>query len=128
MITCIFNEHCGYRLLLDVLLFVIKLYVQLSKDRLELQAKVDVVKNMDMDTKVKQFGVNMQEQVIIVCRPFLDFMDSFKFAKTHNMLAFMLDPKFKDLSLVGNYAGHFLAIEITCAYNSQFLLPTFKSL
>jgi hypothetical protein len=41
--------------------FVIKLYVQLSKDRLELQAKVDVVKDMDMDTKVKQFGVNMQE-------------------------------------------------------------------
>ncbi len=61
MITCVFNQHCGYRLLLDVLVFVIKLYVQLSKDRLELQAKVDVVKDMDMDTKVKQFGVNMQE-------------------------------------------------------------------
>jgi hypothetical protein len=40
-------------------MFVIKLYVQLSKDRLELQAKVDVVKDMDMHTKVKQFGVNM---------------------------------------------------------------------
>jgi hypothetical protein len=67
--------------------------VQLSKDRLELQAKVDVVKDMDMHTKVKQFGVNMQEQVIIIGRPFLDFMDSFKFSKAHNMLTIMLDPR-----------------------------------
>ncbi len=93
MITCVCNQHCGYWLLLDVLMFVIKLYVQLSKDRLELQAKVDVVKDMDMHTKVKQFGVNMQEQVIIVRRPFLDFMDSFKFSKAHNMLAITLDPR-----------------------------------
>ncbi len=77
---------------------------------------------------VKQFGVNMQEQVIVVLKPFLDFMDSFKFYKAHNMLAFMLDPWFKDLSLVGDCVGHFLTIEISCACNSQFLLPTFKNL
>jgi hypothetical protein len=100
--------------------------VQLPKDRLELQAKVDVVKDMDMHTKVKQFGVNMQEQMIIVRRPFFDFMDSHKFLKPRTCLlsCWIL----KDLSLVGDYSGHFLAIEIACAYNSQFLLPTFNNL
>jgi hypothetical protein len=83
--------------------------VQLSKDRLELQSKVDVVKDMDMHTKVKQFGVNMHEQVIIVCRPFFDFMDSLKISKAHNMLTLMLDPRFKDLSLVEDYASNFFS-------------------
>jgi hypothetical protein len=74
------------------LTLIIKLYVQISKDRLKLQAKVDVPKDMDMCTKVKQFGTNMWEQVANILRPFLDFMDCFKILKVHNMLAFMLDP------------------------------------
>jgi len=40
----------------------------------------------------------------------------------------MLDPQSKDLSLVGNYVGHASTIEIIVAYESQFLVPTFKTL
>jgi hypothetical protein len=69
-----------------------------------------------------------ENQVTIVFRPFLDFMDTFKLFKTPNMLVLMLDPWFNDLNTLGNYVGHFLAIEIASAYDSQFLLPTFKSL
>ncbi len=54
-------------------------------------------------------------------------MDSFKLSKTHNMLALMLDPQFKDLNLMGNYVGHAFAIEIVSAYDTQFLLPTLKA-
>jgi hypothetical protein len=68
--------------------------VQLSKDRLELQAKVNVVENMDMCTKVKQLGVNMQEQVIIVLMPFFDFMDSLKILKACCLFScLILDPR-----------------------------------
>ncbi len=84
----------------------IQLYVQLFKYRLNLQAKVDVVEDMDMCMKVKQLGPNMRLQVAFVLRPFLDFMDSFKLFKTHHMLVLMLDPCFKDLSLVGDYVRH----------------------
>ncbi len=52
-----------------------------SKDRLELQVEVNVVEGMDMCTKEKQLGVNMQQQVIIVLMPFFDFMDSLKILK-----------------------------------------------
>jgi hypothetical protein len=41
-----------------------------------------------------------------VLKPFLDFMDSFKLFKTHDVLVLMLDLCFKDLSLVGDYVGH----------------------
>jgi hypothetical protein len=96
----------------------IGLYVQLSKDKLILQTKVDVAHEVDMCIRVKQLGANMQLQVAIVLRPFLDFMDNFKLSKAHNMLAFMLDPWFKDLSLVRNYVGHAFTIEIASAYDT----------
>jgi hypothetical protein len=57
------------------------LYVYLFKDRLDLQAKVDVAKDMDMRMKMKQFA-NMQLQVAFVLRPFLDFMYSFELSKS----------------------------------------------
>ncbi len=83
---------------------------------------VDVAQEVDMRIRVKQLGANMQLQVAILLKLFLDFMDSFKF------LAIMLDPQFKDLSLVGNYVGQASAIEIARAYDTQFVLPTFKAL
>jgi hypothetical protein len=44
-----------------------------------------------MHIRVKQLGANMRLQVAIVLRPFLDFMDSSKLSKSHNMLALMLE-------------------------------------
>jgi hypothetical protein len=79
-------------LLSNSLVSTIKLYVQLSKDRLILHGEVDVAQEVDMHIKVKQLGANMRLQVAIVLRPFLNFMDSFKLFKSHNMLVLMLDP------------------------------------
>ncbi len=81
-----------------------------------------------MCTKVKKIGAYMRKQVAHVLKPFLDFMDCFKLFKAHNMVLFMLDPWFKDLKLMGDYVGHSFAINITAAYDKQFLLPTFKTL
>jgi hypothetical protein len=61
-------------------------------DRLDLQVEVDVVEDVDMHMKVKQIGGNMWLQIIIVLRPFLDFMDSFKLSKAHNMFALIWNP------------------------------------
>jgi hypothetical protein len=109
------------------LAFAIKLYVKLTKEKLELQVEVDASEKMDMRTKVKKLGANMQEQVALVLRPFLDFMDCFKFSKAHNMVGLMLDPQFKDLSLVGDYVGHSSVMGIVVAYDGNFFLPTLKT-
>ncbi len=128
MFACVSNQHHGYWLLLDVLATIIKLHVQVSKDKLDLQAKIDVVKEMDLHMKVKQLGVNMQLHVAIVLRPLLDLMDFFKLSKTHNMLALMLNPQFKDKSLVKDYVAHASTIEIVVVYDTQFLFPIIKKL
>jgi hypothetical protein len=48
--TCVVNQWCGYWLLSDVLAFATKLYVKLTKERLELQIEVDAIEEMDMCT------------------------------------------------------------------------------
>jgi len=58
VITCVIKHCCGYWSLLDALASTIKLYVKLSKERLELQIEVDVVDEMDICTKVKKLGAN----------------------------------------------------------------------
>ncbi len=62
------------------------------------------------------------------CTFFLGFMNSYNASKAHNMLALMLDLHFKDLSLVGDYVDHTSTIEIACAYDVHFLLPTLQEL
>jgi len=69
--TCVINQGCEYWLRLDVLTSAIKLYVQLGKENLELQEKIDVAQELDMCMKFKQLGVNMQEQVNLVFNPSL---------------------------------------------------------
>jgi hypothetical protein len=45
--------------------------------------EVDGAKVMGMHIKVKQLYANMGEHVVIIFRPFLDFMNSFKFSKAN---------------------------------------------
>lgn len=51
VITCVVKHCHGYWLLLNTLASIIKLYVKLSKERLELQVEVDVVDEMDICTR-----------------------------------------------------------------------------
>ncbi len=44
------------------------------------------------------------------------------------MFAFMLDPRFKHFSLVGDYVGHASAIDIAYTYDAHFFLPTLQEL
>ncbi len=48
VITCVVNHCRGFWLLLDDLVFAIKLYVKLTKEILKLQGEVDAIKEMDM--------------------------------------------------------------------------------
>jgi len=80
---------------------------------------------MDMPVKVNQLGANMWEQVIIVLTTFLDFMFSSKLIKAHNMVALLLGPWFKDLSLLVDYVGHFSTIKIDVVYDKEFFLPSY---
>lgn len=83
---------------------------------------------MDICYEVKLFGANMHIHVVIVFRPFLDFMNNFKLSKARNMLMLMLDIWFKDFNLVGEYVGQEATIEIVAIYDNQLFLPLLKTL
>ncbi len=68
----------------------------------------------------------MQKQVNVVLQPFLNFKDFVQPTKTHNMVALMLDLRFKYLNLVGNYVGHAFVIEIATIDDVNLFLPTLK--
>ncbi len=61
------------------------------------------------DYELKKLIFHMQHQVLEVLMPFIYFIHGF-FLKPHNMLAFMLDPKYKSMCLVIIYLGHEVVI------------------
>jgi hypothetical protein len=72
-----------------------------------------------MHTKVKQLGANiMWKQITIVLRPFPRFYGLLWIFKVQNIVVFMLNPWFKDLSLVVDFVGHYFAIEIVVTYDN----------
>ncbi len=93
-----------------------------------MHAKLMLSKTWICALRWNNFMLTCENQMTIIFRPFLDFMDTFKLFTAHNMLVLMLDPWIIDLNTSGDYVGHFLAIEIASGYDSQFLVPTFKSL
>lgn len=64
----------------------------------------------------------MREQVVCVLEPFPSFMRSFNLACVHNMLTLMLDPRYKDLFLVGSYFSRNMATYIVEEYDEKMLL------
>jgi hypothetical protein len=65
----------------------------------------------------------MAGEVATVLRPLLSFARTFDVGKAHNMLALMLDPRFKDLEVILNYVGHDMAKQVVDDYDSKVLVP-----
>ncbi len=47
----------------------------------------------------------MRAEIVKVIKPFLQFLQAYDSKQVHNMLALMLDPRFKSLKVVENYVG-----------------------
>jgi hypothetical protein len=68
--------------------------------------------NLNFDGELKILKIRKQKQVIVVLEPFFSFMLGFQPHKAHNMLALMLDPRYKGLRLIINYIGKEQALQI----------------
>ncbi len=66
---------------------------------------------------------NRQLEVINVIKPFLEFLRSFDVRQAHNMMAIMLDPRFKALHIVENLVGCENAIQLTFKYDVKVVVP-----
>jgi hypothetical protein len=57
------------------------------------------------DVELIIFHNNMRAEIVKVIKPFLQFLQAYDSKQVHNMLALMLDPRFKSLKVVENYVG-----------------------
>jgi hypothetical protein len=65
----------------------------------------------------------MKHQMLKVLQPFPSFLHVFHKKRCHNMLAFILDPRFMSLQLVINYVGCEVAYALVVQNDEQLLLP-----
>ncbi len=59
----------------------------------------------DFDVELEILYARMAHEAICVLQLFLDFCDKFDASMAHNMLALMLDPRFRFLKCVTNLIG-----------------------
>ncbi len=71
------------------------------------------------DSKLAKVMIHMKHQMLIVLQPFPSFLHVFYKKRCHNMLAFMLDPRFKSLQLMINYVGREVAYALVVQYKSN---------
>jgi hypothetical protein len=62
--------------------------------------------DFDVALELICFAFNIRKEVCGVLNSFLSFSKKFNERKTHNMLALMLDPRFKSLRLMSSFIGH----------------------
>jgi hypothetical protein len=65
----------------------------------------------------------MWQEVVKVFKPFLEFLKTFDFRQVHNMLALMLDSRFKFLRVVESFVGCGNAIRFSTEYDAKEVIP-----
>jgi hypothetical protein len=104
--TCILNQFEGHWLLSDAFHFAISMSLKLRE---ETENAPSFQTLMEEDLGVT-FGLiclasNIKKEVCGVLNSFVSFLKKFDERKTYNMLALMLDLRFKNLCLVSSFIG-----------------------
>ncbi len=68
------------------------------------------------DYELEKLIFRMKRQVLKVFLPFISFIHGFK-KKIYNMLAFMLDPRYKSMRLVITYLGREVVVILVADYD-----------
>ena len=122
--ACVLNQSRGYWLLSDALASTIFMSVKFEMEKIDLECHLQAAIRLDIfDSKLLMLTARMREQVVRVLAPFLSFMRVYNPSSAHNMLALMLDPRHKELALVGSYLGREEATRIAQEYDERLLLP-----
>ena len=127
--ACILNQSHRYWLLSDALASTISMSVKFEMERNDLECRLWAAIRLDIfDSKLLLLTARMCDQVVCVLAPFLSFMKVYEPSSANNMLALMLDPCYKELTIVGNYLGREEATHIAQEYDQKLLLPLLISM
>jgi hypothetical protein len=73
--------------------------------------------------KLEEFTVFMKHQMLNVLHLFFSFLHKFDKKKCQNILALMLDLKFKSMHIVINYLGHVNVFILVVQYDEHWVQP-----
>lgn len=120
---CVMHQSKGYWLLSDALATALGLCIQLHKEQIEKGLASPKLEAGNFESELEVLQARMMSEVINVLAPFLSFTVSYSAKHAHNMLALMLDPRYKGLSLVKDYVGRERALQVVSETDTNSLLP-----
>ncbi len=99
------------------------------KFREEITNSSTVVNLIDDDSRItfelSLFASNIIREVCGVFSSFLSILRKFEERKAHNMLSFMLDPRFKSFCRISSFVGGKEGVSIVDEYDRRTLYPMF---
>lgn len=120
---CVINQSKGYWLLSDALATALGLCIQLHKVQIEKGMVSPKLETGNFESELEVLQARMMSEVINALAPFLSFTVSYSAKHAHNMLALMLDPRYKGLRLVKDYVGRDRALQVVSETDTNALLP-----
>jgi hypothetical protein len=105
--ACVMNQSRGHWLLIGALFTTITMSCTL-KEELEMHP---ILNNLVEDAiELDLLASNIKRDVYNVLDVFLSFLKKFDERKTYNLLALMLDPRYKNLVIVSTFVGKELSV------------------
>jgi hypothetical protein len=116
---CVLNQSHGHRLLIDVLQFVILICRDIKKNYRSGLFLITSLKKMCL-MWVERAHASIEIIDFWGFSTFHFFLHTFDKRKDHNMLAFMFDPRFKNMWLATMFLGHENSIIMVVKYDQKY--------
>nr|XP_024359895.1 uncharacterized protein LOC112274515 isoform X1 [Physcomitrium patens] len=119
---CVMNRSKGYWLLSDAIAAALSLYLQLHKETIN-RSLPDPKLDPHFESELEVLQVRLVQEVMSTLSLSLNFTLDYSAKHSHNMLALMLDPRYKGLSLLKDYVGRDMALAVVAEVDNRALLP-----
>jgi hypothetical protein len=122
--TCVLNQSHGHWLLSDVLHFTILMSLKLKEENQVVLSFENLMDdNSIVSDELSLLASNIKSEVINVLDFFLSFLKVYHKRKVHNIIFFMLDPRYKNLHIVSSFVGKEQSVTLIEEYDKKSLYP-----
>ena len=120
---CILNQTRGFWLLSDALLSTMKISMKLQVESNRCEMHEPPLRCGEFDSELEIFYGQIAKTTTRVLNPVLDFTKKFSPDKAHNMVAIMVDPRYKGLQCVSKFVGPQFAKVVVAEYDAKVVIP-----
>jgi hypothetical protein len=120
----VLNQSRGHWLLSDVLHFAISMKLKFKEENEVVPSFESVMDdNSVVNDELFLLASNIKREVINVLDSFLSFLKVYDKRKAHNMISFVLDPRYKSLHIISSFVGKEQGVALVEEYDRKSLYP-----